>query len=117
MSTTIYLVMHSYGEYDDYHKYISAAYFDKQKSIDVVEAYNQKLAIEKARLEKCMKCRVYDECPEDKESEQAFIKKMKQECPESDIEIDEEGFINCKSEAYRYMDEHDAVIEELEVND
>lgn len=116
MSTTIYLVMHFSGEYDDYHKYISAAFFNEKKAIEAVESYNQKLAIDKAQFKKCINCWIYDECLNDKESEQAFLKKMKIECPESDIHIDEDGFVNCKTEPSHYVDEmFDAVIQELEV--
>lgn len=116
MSTKVYLVVQSSGEYDDYREHISAAYFDKQKAIDVVEAFNQKLAIDKEQFKKCMNCRIYDEILDDEESEQAFIKQMKIECPESDIHIDEEKFINCKSEPSHYVDDmYDAVIRELDV--
>lgn len=114
--TKVYLVIHSSGEYDDYHEYISAAYFNKQKADEVVEIYNHKLAIDKEQYKKCMRCRVYDICTETEESQREFIQSMKKECLISNISIDDEGFINCKSEVASWVDdEFDAKIRELEV--
>ena len=112
----VYLVVHSSGSYSDYHEYISAAYFDKQKAIEIIDIYNQKLAKDKEQYKKCMKCRVYDECIETEESQREFIQSMKKECPIANISIDDEGFINCKSEINSWVDdEFDAKIRELEV--
>lgn len=116
MSTKVYLVIYSAGDYEDYREHISSAYFDEQKAIEVRDAYNQKLVIDKEQYEKCMQCSIYDEILEDDESEIAFIKRMKKECPISDISIDEERFINCKSEPSQWVEESFyAVIREIEV--
>ena len=116
MSTKVYMIVMSAGTYKDYSEHIPAAYFDKQKAIEIVETYNQKLAIEKEQYKKCMNCDIYDEILEDDESERKLLTKVKKKCPISNIKIDEEGFINCKSEVSHYVEESfDAVIRELDV--
>jgi len=116
MPTTIYLVVTSSGSYDDYGETIYKAYFDKDKAKECMDKYNIELKLKKEKAYKCMSCEALYIDWDEVEDRDLFIQELKEECPNVNLENNDNSYSRCKHEVDMFViEEHDAKIQEIEV--
>lgn len=119
MSTKVYLVKSASGSYEGFSEHLEKAFFDKAKAEECMNNYNKKLKVEKEQLSKCHEC--LNNVPFEEGNVDEYLNRMKNECDKFDVKyiVYDKDFdaYECSNSMDDYFidEEHDASIEEIEV--